>query len=229
MQDTRNVKELMPVPPRQVAAQARTLLADVRVAAIKIGLLGSVGVVETVRDVLAGCDGIPVVLDPILRAGGGAPLSTDEATSAMVRQLVSRTTVLTPNTQDALRLAPGTGTVDAAAERLTSSGCGYVLVTGADEATPGVVNRFYGPEGMVERYEWPRIDGAFHGSGCTLAAAVAAMLARGATPHAAVAEAQQFTHDAIANAFRIGAGQLLPNRLWRSRGHNAPVRRTTGR
>ena len=125
--------------------------------------------------------------------------------------------MLTPNVREARRLAPGAETIAAAAGQLVSHGCRYVLVTGADEATPRVVNRFYGSRGLIESFEWPRVEGVFHGSGCTLAAAVAAGLARGAVPRAAVAEAQQFTHDAISNGYRIGAGQLVPNRLYRVR------------
>ena len=212
VQDTRSVEGLIPISPRQVAAQARALLADVPIAAVKIGLLASVGIVETIRDVLAECAETPVVLNPILRAGGGAALCADETTSAMVRQLVPHITVLTPNRQEVLRLAPGSATAVEAAERLTSLGCRHVLVTGAEVTTTSVVNLLRGPGDELHRFEWPRIEGAFHGDGCTLAAAVAAKLACGATPGAAVAEAQRFTHDAIATAYRIGAGDLVPNR-----------------
>ena len=218
-QDTRDVKAVMPIDPRHVVAQARAVLADVPVAAVKIGLLGSVEVAEALHRVLAECEGLPVVLDPIGRAGGGAALASDNLTNAIVSRLVPRTTVLTPNAREARRLAPGAGTTDAAAGRLVSHGCRYVLVTGADEATPRVVNRLYGDRGLVESFEWPRVEGVFHGSGCTLAAALAAGLARGATARAAAAEAQQFTHDAISNGYRIGAGQCVPNRLYRVRGH----------
>ena len=216
-QDTLDVKAVMPVEPRHVIAQARTVLADVPVGAVKIGLLGSVEVVEALHEILAECEGIPVVLDPIGRAGGGAALAGDDLMNTIVSRLVPRTTVLTPNVREARRLAPGAETIAAAAGQLVSHGCRYVLVTGADEATPRVVNRFYGSRGLIESFEWPRVEGVFHGSGCTLAAAVAAGLARGAVPRAAVAEAQQFTHDAISNGYRIGAGQLVPNRLYRVR------------
>ena len=226
-QDTHDVKAVMPVDPRHVAAQAQAVLADVPAAAVKIGLLGSVEIVEVLRGILAGCAGVPVVLDPIGRAGGGASLADDELMDAIVSRLVPLATVLTPNTREARRLAPGADTIAAAAERLMVRGCKYVLVTGADEATPRVVNRLYGYSyddgdgdgGVVESFEWPRIEGVFHGSGCTLAAAVAAGLARGATPREAVVEAQRYTHDAISNGYRIGAGQLVPDRLYRVRGH----------
>ena len=215
----------MPVDPRHVAAQARAVLADVPVAAIKVGLLGSVGAVEALQGILAECADVPVVLDPVDRAGGGAPLASGELMRAVVSRLLSRTTVLTPNTREARRLAPGAGSIAAAAGRLLSAGCGHVLVTGADEATSRVVNRLYGDGGLVETFEWPRIDGVFHGSGCTLAAAVAARLACGAGPRAAVAEAQRYTHHAISNGYRIGAGQLVPDRLHRVRGHGVAARR----
>ena len=211
----------MPVDPRHLIAQARPVLADVPVAAVKIGLLGSVGIVEALHEILADCEGIPVVLDPICRAGGGSALAGDDLAGATISRLVPRTTVLTPNTREARRLAPGAGTIADAAGQLVSRGCRYVLVTGADEDTPHVVNRFYGDRGLIESFEWPRAEGVFHGSGCTLAAAVAAGLARGASPRAAVAGAQRFTHHAISNGYRIGAGQLVPDRLHRARGRGA--------
>ena len=217
-QDTQDVRAVMPADPRHVIAQARTVLADVPIAAVKIGLLGSVEVAVALHGILADCEGVPVVLDPICRAGGGSVLAGDDLTSAIVSRLVPLTTVLTPNSREARRLAPGAETIAAAAGQLVSRGCRYVLVTGADEETPHVVNRLYGDRGLIESFEWPRIEGVFHGSGCTLAAAVAAGLARGASPHAAVAGAQQFTHHAISNAYRIGAGQLVPDRLHRARG-----------
>ena len=229
VQDTHDVKALMPVDPRHVIAQAHTVLADIPVAAIKIGLLGSVGIVDALENLLADCDGVPVVLDPIGRAGGGASLAGDDVMPAVVSRLVPLTTVLTPNTREARRLAPGAATIADAAGRLVSSGCGYVLVTGADETTPRVVNRFYGRRGLIESFEWPRIEGVFHGSGCTLAAAVAARLACGVTPGEAVTEAQQFTHEAISNGYRIGAGQLVPDRLHRARGHGMTARRSRSR
>ena len=217
-QDTHDVRAVMPVEPRHVVAQACAVLADVPIGAVKIGLLGSVEVVEALHGILAECGGIPVVLDPIGRAGGGAALASDGLMNAIVSRLVPLTTVLTPNTREARRLAPDAGTLAAAAGQLLSRGCRYVLATGADEATPRVVNRLYGAGGLVESFEWPRVEGVFHGSGCTLAAAVAAGLARGAVPRAAVVEAQQFTHDAISNGYRIGAGQRVPDRLHGARG-----------
>ena len=229
VQDTRDVNELMPCDARQVAAQAQAVLADVPVAAIKIGLLGSLGIVEFLHSLLADCEGIPVVLDPVLRAGGGTALAGGDLIGAMTAQLVPRTTVLTPNAREVLRIVPGAPNVDAAAEQIVASGCEYVLVTGADEATPRVVNRLYGCHGLVESFEWPRVEGMFHGSGCTLSAAVAGGLACGLAPREAVAQAEQFTHDAIANGFRIGAGQLVPNRLHRVRKYGAAVHCTERR
>ena len=219
VQDTRDVKALMPVDPGHVIDQARAVLADIPVAAVKIGLVGSHEVVDALHDLLADCEEIPVVLDPIGRAGGGASLADDGLMRTIASRLIPRTTVATPNTREALRLAPEAETISAAAGRLVSSGCEYVLVTGADEATPRVINRFYGHRGFIESSEWPRVEGVFHGSGCTLAAAVAARLACGAPPEEAVTDAQRFTHEAISNGYRIGAGQLVPDRLYRARGH----------
>ena len=97
---------------------------------------------------------------------------------------------------------------------LLASGCDYVLLTGGHEDGAQVVNTLYGNDGYRQCFEWPRLPFAYHGSGCTLAAAIAGRLAHGDTPLAAVQQAQQYTWQALEHAFRGGRGQLLPQRFW---------------
>ena len=93
-------------------------------------------------------------------------------------------------------------------------GCPNVLLTGAHEDSPDVANRWYSAAG-VKCYRWPRLPETYHGSGCTLASAVTACLARGLEMDAAIREAQGFTWLALSRGFRLGGGQLLPNRAGR--------------
>ena len=103
------------------------------------------------------------------------------------------------------------------ASKLIELGAEYVLVTGTHEATPQVVNTLYGKSGVVRTDTWPRLPGSYHGSGCTLASAIAAMLANGLELPEAVREAQDYTWHALKKAYRPGMGQFLPDRLFWAR------------
>ncbi len=97
---------------------------------------------------------------------------------------------------------------------MVKQGCGYVLITGADEDSPVVCNRLYQPGLAVEQFNWDRLPGRYHGSGCTLAAGIAALIAQGLDPFTAIHEAQDYTWNALNHAYQTGAGQLNPNRLF---------------
>ncbi|MGZ8217733.1 bifunctional hydroxymethylpyrimidine kinase/phosphomethylpyrimidine kinase [Methylomagnum sp.] len=211
-QDTHNVRRVIPQAADDFLEQARLVLADMKVAAVKIGLLGSVDIVRAVAEMLSDIGReTPVVLDPILAAGGGRNLSTDGLVADIKTQLIPRATVLTPNTPEARKLTGGDGP-DECARALLALGCPNVLLTGTHEDGPDVVNRWYRDEGELS-YRWPRLPDTYHGSGCTLASAVAAGLARGLPMADAIEAAQRFTWAALSRGFRLGGGQLLPNRL----------------
>ena len=103
------------------------------------------------------------------------------------------------------------------ARRLIASGCEYVLVTGTHENTPQVVNTLYGQEGLLRSDSWQRLPGSYHGSGCTLASAIAATIANGLPIGEAVKDAQEYTWQTLKKAYRPGMGQLLPDRLFWAR------------
>ena len=213
LQDTRNVRRIIPQAAGQMLEQIRLLFEDMEIACIKIGLLGSLEAVGAVRSILMERPEIPVVLDPVLAAGGGFDFSGPDLVRAMVSDLIPLATVVTPNCAEARRLCPVSPDLDACGEALNALGCAHVLISGADEAGLRVVNRYYRAEQPVHVFEWERLTGAFHGSGCTLAAAIAAYLARGAAVFDAISGAQQFTWDALNAGFRAGKGQILPDRL----------------
>ena len=209
-QDTVDVRAVHPQKPDAFARQARTLIADVRVSAVKIGLLGDAGIALAVVELLDALPGVPVVLDPILAAGGGHPLASRELAAVIVDELLPRVAVLTPNSTEARRLA-GCVALDACAAYLLDRGCGRVLITGTHEAGDDVSNRLYGGPEVVTQIV-PRLPGTYHGSGCTLAAAAAGFLARGLTVDEAVTRALAFTWAALAAGYVQGRGQLIPNR-----------------
>jgi hydroxymethylpyrimidine/phosphomethylpyrimidine kinase len=205
VQDTSGVEHLETIGADLVTRQARRVLAETRVAAFKVGVLGSADNVRAVAAVAAEHAQVPLVLDPVLASGRGDPLASDAVLSAL-ELLVPRATVVTPNTLEAKRLG-GAG-------RLLELGCRYVLVTGTHEASAEVINRLFDSGGLVREDRWQRLEGSYHGSGCTLASAIAAALAKGRDVPEAVREAQEFTWRALAAAFPSGAGQWLPNRFF---------------
>jgi len=227
VQDTAGVEGVLPIDAEWVADQARALLEDMPVAAFKLGMLGSVEVIAAIAEVIADYPDIPVVLDPVLASGRGDQFADEEMIEAMIGLLLPQTTLLTPNSLEARRLAQqlgeadGAGRLDSAlaacAHNLIDAGCEYVLVTGTHEGTPQVINTLYGSHGMVRSDRWDRLPGSYHGSGCTLASAIAAHLASGVDVADAVAGAQEFTWRTLAAGFRPGMGQFIPDRLFWSR------------
>src|SRR5262245_24727670 len=216
VQDTHGVASLHPVDAARVRLQAEHLLADVRVGAFEIGVLGSAANVEAVAAVLADHPETPVVLDPVLASGRGDELASEEMVEAMRELLVPQSTVVTPNSLEARRLARESS-LTAAARRLIDCGAEYVLVTGTHEPGSEVVNTLYDSGGVVREDRWPRLAGVYHGSGCTLASAIAAALANGLRVPEAVRDAQEFTWQALAAGFRPGGGQLIPDRFFWAR------------
>jgi len=229
VQDTMGVEGVQPLEAEWIADQARCLLEDMPVDVFKIGVLGSVENIATIAEILADYPDVPLVLDPVLASGRGDELATDDMLRALRELLVPRATILTPNSTEARRLAEAEEDEEASlascAQRLIGLGCDYVLITGTHEPTPQVVNTLYGKAGAVRSDTWERLPGSYHGSGCTLASAIAALLANGLEPAEAVREAQEYTWNALAKAYRPGMGQFLPDRLfWARDGEtDAPV------
>jgi hydroxymethylpyrimidine/phosphomethylpyrimidine kinase len=206
--------------PSLVIEQARAILEDISISAIKIGMLGSVEIVEVIHTLLVDYPEIPVVLDPVIAAGGGGMLADDEILDAMISLLFPLATFITPNSQEARAFAPEADSLDACARELLEHGCEYVLITGTHENSPTVVNRLYSEHNRVETYQWERLPMNYHGSGCTLAVAIAGLLSQGLEPASAVREAQEYTWEALKNGYRLGMGQYIPNRLFWAHGES---------
>jgi hydroxymethylpyrimidine/phosphomethylpyrimidine kinase len=212
VQDSRGVYRVQPVAPELVAEQARRVLADIPAAAFKLGVLGSAANARAVAGVLAEHPRVPVVLDPVLASARGDALSDEESLAALREALLPLSTVATPNSLEARRLSPHCSGLGACAQEMIAAGCRYVLITGTHEPGAQVVNTLYDARGEVRADCWPRLSGSYHGSGCTLASALAAALALGRAVPEAAREAQQFTWRSLAAGYRPGKGQHLPNR-----------------
>ena len=213
-QDTRNARAVHPLPAEQVIGQARAVLEDMPVEAVKLGLLGTREIAAAVAALLAEYDHLPVVLDPVLVAGGGARLAEDPMVPVLRDRLIPRATIMTPNSEEARELVGADADdLDRCGAALVALGCEYALITGGHEPGDDVRNRLYAEDGLLIAEGFPRLPGDFHGSGCTLASALAAQLAHGRRVSAAVKAAEQYTWAALKAGFRPGGGQWIPGRF----------------
>ncbi len=223
VQDTSGVDGILPMDSEWVTDQARAVLEDMPVAAFKIGLLGSVENIAAIAEVISDYPDIPLVFDPIVASGRGDELANEDMLDAMCELLLPQTTILTPNSIEARRLIQDEENdednpdLEECAKRILQMGCEYVLVTGTHEHTPKVINTLYGSRGVIRSDNWPRLSGIYHGSGCTLASAIAALLANGLPIEEAVKEAQEYTWQALQFGFRPGMGQHIPDRMFWAR------------
>ncbi len=223
VQDTSGVDDVLAMDPEWVVDQARAMLEDVPVAAFKIGLLGSVDNIPAIAEVLADYPDVPLVLDPVLASGRGDELVDDDMLDAMRELLIPQCTIVTPNSIEARRLAINEDddnddpSLEECAKRILAMGCEYVLITGTHEQTAKVTNTLYSEQGVVSADSWERLPNIYHGSGCTLASAIAALLAQGVDVPEAVKEAQEYTWQTLHSGFRPGMGQHIPDRLFWAR------------
>ena len=223
VQDSAGVEDVLAIDADWVSDQARALLEDMSVSAFKVGMLGSVENIAAIAEIISDYPDIPHVLDPVLSSGRGDELASEDMIAALRELLLPQTTLLTPNSIEARRLALDESNEEddpdlaECARRLVGAGAEYVLITGTHEHTPQVVNSLYGENGLIRADAWERLPGSYHGSGCTLASAIAANLANGLELAEAVRDAQDYTWQALENGFRPGMGQYLPDRFFWAR------------
>lgn len=214
MQDTRNVYNATAVDADLVRQQLECLAADTPFHAIKTGALGNSAIVRVLAEFLDAHPGIPLVVDPVIKAAGGGDLADEALVESMRETLFSRAEVVTPNGIELAQLG-GSDDPAEAAGRLLTRGCRSVLATGGHGTGDNIINQLY-REGEVTR-EWAleRIGGEYHGTGCTLAAAIASGLAQGLSLEQAIEQAQAFVLGAIRQALTVGKGQPVPDRCLR--------------
>ncbi|WP_332656264.1 bifunctional hydroxymethylpyrimidine kinase/phosphomethylpyrimidine kinase [Brevundimonas sp.] len=209
VQNTLGVHGVYPLPLDLIEAQARAVLDDIGADAIKTGMLGATDVVERVAAILDSCDA-PAVVDPVMIAKGGSPLLPDEAVQAVRTLMVPRAALLTPNAPEAEALT-GLTVADLDGQRragafLLGMGAGAVLMKGGHIAGDTVIDVLVTPSGET-LLEGPRVETRHtHGTGCTLASACAAGLAKGLPLEVAVAEAWAYVAEAIRRAPGLGQG-----------------------
>lgn len=219
VQDTAGVEEVHPLDADWIAAQARRVLEDVPVAAILLSMLATPEIVSTVAEIAVDYPNAALIVDPKLTYGRGDEVQRIELADALRELIIPQATVLVISSHELARLTANDDDEDQPnmaelTSRILSTGCEYMLVTGSREITPKIANTLYHEKGIVRRDEWERLPGAFHGAGCTLAAALAACIARGLDIDDACLEAQEFTMETLRAAYRIGMGQPVPDRMF---------------
>jgi hydroxymethylpyrimidine/phosphomethylpyrimidine kinase len=213
-QNTRGVKAVEPIAAPFVFAQIEAVLSDLAVGAIKTGMLANADIVEAVARILRAAPSRPLVVDPVMVATSGDVLLAPDAVDAMKRDLMPLATVITPNLAEAAWLLGGNvaeteADAVAQAEALLAFGCKGVLVKGGHGGGESAVDILC-DRGGVQRLAQPRIDTPHtHGTGCTLSAAIAALMAQGVDLREAVGRAKTFVWQALQHGrkLRVGKGR----------------------
>ena len=211
-QNTRGVSAVEPVAASFVVAQIEAVLGDLAVGAIKTGMLANAGIVEAVAGALRSGPACPLVVDPVMVATSGDVLLAPDAVDAVKRALVPLATIITPNLAEAACLlgasvAGSEAQAVAQAKALLALGCEAVLVKGGHGSGEAAVDILCDSAG-IERFARPRIDTPHtHGTGCTLSAAIAALMAQGAGLREAVGRAKTFVWEALAHGRALGIGK----------------------
>lgn len=209
-QNTFDVTAVEILPNPVIAAQIKAVLDDIDIHAIKIGMLGSPALIETVAKAIEGFDG-PVVLDPVMLSKSGVALLPDDAVDALVSVLVPRATVVTPNLPEAARIVNGAvpegdEATCAMGDQILALGAKAVVMKGG-HAEGDVCRDWLVTQEGRSSYEAPRIQTRnTHGTGCSMSSAIAAELAKGADLTEAVRAAHDWLHNAIAAADQIDIG-----------------------
>lgn len=212
VQNTLGVQNVYPVPLVGVKQQLEALLSDFELSAIKTGMLVDASYIQTVSDILKGYPDIPLIVDPVMIAKGGASLMAEEALEVLKTELLPLATIVTPNLPEAEALSGMTITTEAdmenAAERLQAMGCRNVLIKGGHGSNPTVTVDYILLENGEEAWlHGERIETKdTHGTGCTLGACITAEIAKGHSIQEAVVIAKAFIQSAIANGLGIGHG-----------------------
>ena len=216
VQDTLNVQHFECVDAQLLLRQARAVLNDMNVSAIKIGMLGSAAIAGAIHDLLRDHPHIPVIVDPILAAGGGGALSTSHLMDAINHLILPHTHIATPNTLEAHKLTGCDITSDKSyvIKQLAKTGVKYILLTGTHADTHDVQHHLYRGTTHLQTFTYQRLPNEYHGSGCTLTASLAALIAKETDTIDAAQQALDYSYNSLLHAHQFGKGQLIPDRFY---------------
>lgn len=228
VQDTSAVKCYQLVEAEMIRSQMQSVLDDMTVSVVKTGMLGSREIVAAVSEVLSQRTDIQLIIDPVFSSNNNEALSEYLLSESISELLLPLASLICPNIPEAAVLARKdiTATIDAdecAALICSSDAKCECLITGTHAESSLVVNRYYRQGRKIKEWEWQRLEFDYHGSGCTLASAIAAGIAQGLQMEQALDKAQLFVIDSLLTGFKPGHGQHIPNRLFHDPGLNIKV------
>jgi hydroxymethylpyrimidine/phosphomethylpyrimidine kinase len=220
--DSARVDDIQPVESTSVVEQARMLLEDMPISAIKVGTMASLEQIAAIAEIVSDYAQLPLILDPFTSALPDCGVRDDDMLTLIHQLLVPQAHILMMSQPELARFAdcwrdPGSvATVAEDAAELTAFGCGHVLVTGIGGGDGARADNLYDADGLAVSLSWAQhLPGPFVGAGNTLSGALAARMAHGLDPIEALAYAQQYTAGALLHACRFGMGRLIPNKLFR--------------
>lgn len=207
-QNTIAVHATEAVSAENITAQLYAVLDDIPVRAIKTGMLPDAAAIKAVSEVLRNrCKGLPLIVDPVLVATSGAALTVEDTINALKDQLIPLATIVTPNLEEAIALATNSTEPADAAHELLSLGCGAVLLKGGHGSSDQVTDVLLTSDQEIA-FSHPHIPGDYHGTGCTLSAAIAALMANGANPEDSVRDGIEHVHEKIRHGRLPTSGNL---------------------
>lgn len=202
--------------------QARSVLENMTVAAIKIGFAGSVGNVEAIHSILRDYPHIPVVLHPALHLWDNEEAHQADLLGALTELLIPLATVCNVSLAEIRQIAPEADTLDASAQAVINRGCEYLLICGTGQQKRQFENSLYTTQGLLKHYQWDKTAPICHSSTSTLASSVAAYLGHNCQLVAAIEQGQNYTWQALVAARQLGAGNAIPHRFYWADNDSSP-------
>ena len=207
-QNTQQVLSLEATKNSLLELQFKLINEDIEFNTVKIGLLGSLTQVKIISKLLRDKSGVNIVLDPVISASTDDVLSTNEMIDVMKKELIPLCLILTPNLAELNALAPGLGEKSA----VSSLECPWVLVTTSDSSEIEIEHRLYHNSNLIRKFTYKKLAGQYHGSGCTLSSAIAALVALDVPVEDACEKALDYTYQSLLSAKKVGKMQYHPNR-----------------
>ena len=208
VQNSQEIKVFETTSQTLIEAQFQALTEDIAFQTIKIGLLGSLGQVKTIIKLLNTKPELSIILDPIITSGNDEALLDEDVINVMRNELIPLVTILTPNLAELSCLAPNLDEQSA----VSSLACPWILVTTADSSEVEIEHRLYHHSDLVGQFNYKKLPGKYHGSGCTLTSAISALIASGVPVKIACKRALDYTYQTLLSAKKVGKMQYHPNR-----------------
>ena len=219
--DSARVEEWHEVDTGVMADQARKVLEDMPIAAVKIGAIASIEQAAAIAEIVSDYAEVPLIVDPFLSALPDSGMSDEDIVASIRQILAPQATVLQLSQSELGRMAElwreagVEGSIETDVAELTARGCQYVLVTGTSSEGHKRANTLFDRDDGVTIIDWQHLPGHFTGAGTTLSGALAACMAHGMDAIEALRAAQEYTYGALLHAQRFGMGKLVPNRFYR--------------